>query len=169
MNPAAILLRAYYETLHGLLIENRDRIEAVLNKALAEGFADLNPSGFDAEKFDAYRDAALSFLAERIEMYNPIGIQYTFERVPTGLARQLELQLNWYDSTAEFEALRQAARRLAEPDMTDERLKQLAGELIGLCGAFPDKSIIAAYQQGPALSKLPDHALAKAIEQIIES
>ena len=70
MSPTAILLQAYYETLHGLLVENSGRIETVLNKALAEGFADLEPSGFDAEKFDAYRDAALAFLAERIEMYN---------------------------------------------------------------------------------------------------
>ncbi len=160
-------MRAYYETLHDFLIENKQGIEKAMDKTLAEHIKVLNPPNFDDEKFDAYHDAALAFLAERIEMYNPIGIQYTFDRAPSALAHQLELQLNWFDSTEEFDALKEAAEQLAETDMSDERLKQLAEKLVRQAGAFPDKSIITAYEDKPALPKLPDYTLAKAIEQLI--
>jgi len=53
--------------------------------------------------------------------------------------------------------------------MTDHRLRQLAGQLISETGAFPDKSIISAYQAEPALPKLPDYIVAKAVEEIINS
>ena len=160
-------MRAYYEILYELLDSNKASLEQAIEKLLTEGIERLAPADFDDEKFDAYRDAAFAFLAERIEMYNPIGIQYTFDRPPTALARQLELQLNWFDSTAEFDALKEAAEQLTEPDMSDERLKQLAEKLVHQAGAFPDKSIISTYENKPALPKLPDFALAKAIEQLI--
>jgi len=162
-----MLLYAYYETLHELLVENTRRIEKAIDRTLAEQIEFLKPPDFDDEKFDAYREAAEAFLAERIEAYNPVGIQYTFDRPPTALARQLELQLNWFDSTQEFDALKEAAGQLAEFDMSDDRLKQLAEKLIGRAGAFPDKSIIATYEDKPALQKLPDYTLAKAIEELI--
>lgn len=167
MNPTIILLRAYYETLHNLLIENKGDIKAVINKTVAAELKALKPADFNAKKFDAYRDAAVAFLDERIETYNPIGIQYTFDRVPTALAQQLELQLNWFDSTAEFEQLKQTAEELAEPATSDDRLKELANELIRRSGAFPDGSIISAYHTDPTLQKLPDYALARAIEELI--
>jgi len=167
MNPTTILLRVYYESLHNFLVENKGAIEKAISKTVANELKALNPPDFDADKFDAYCKAALAFLAERIEMYNPIGIQFTFDRPTTALAHQLELQLNWFDSTGEFEALKKTAKQLAEPDMTDERLKQLAKKLVRRCGAFPDKSIITTYKDKPALQKLPDYALAKAIEKVI--
>ena len=167
MNPTTILLRAYYETLHNFLVENKGHIEAAINKAVAAELKTLKPADFNAEKLDAYRDAAVAFLDERIETYNPIGIQYTFDRIPTHLAGQLELQLNWFDSTAEFEQLKQTAVELAEPATSDDRLKELANELIRRSGAFPDGSIVSAYHADPAPSKLPDYALAKAIEELI--
>jgi hypothetical protein len=39
----------------------------------------------------------------------------------------------------------------------------------GVVGAFPDKSIISAYEADPALGKLPDYVVARAIEEIITS
>ena len=167
MSPTTILLRAYYETLHNFLVENKGPIEAAINKVAATELKTLNPADFNTDKFDAYRDAAVAFLEERIETYNPIGIQYTLDRIPTALARQLELQLNWFDSTDEFEQLKQAAAELAEPAMSNDRLKELANELIRRSGAFPDKSIISAYHTDPTLQKLPDYALARAIEELI--
>jgi hypothetical protein len=167
MNPTTILLRAYYETLHDFLIENKDRIGSTINKTIAAELKKLNPAGFNAEKFDAYCEAAVAFIDERIEAYNPVGIQYTFDEPPTALARQLELQLNWFDSTEEFEELKQAASELAEADMSDERLKELANRLVQQAGAFPDKTIIAAYETAPVLLHLPDYALAKSVEKII--
>jgi len=169
MNPTALLLRAYYEALHDFLIENRDRTKTAMNKTIAAELKKLKPADFNADKFDAYCEAAVAFLEERIEAYNPLGIQYTFDRPPTKLAQQLELQLNWFDSTKEFEELRQTAAALAEADMSDERLKELARRLVHRAGAFPDKTIIVAYEAAPALQKLPDYALAKSIEEIIAS
>jgi len=175
MDETKLLLNAYYEALYQRLEANKAllavKIEDLLKQEIAQrGFAD-----FDDDKYAAYRDACLAFVDERIETYNPIGIQYTFDRVRAKEVFELELQLNWYDSRAEFEALRQAARdavlseakNQAEAEMTQERLKELAGELIAEVGAFPDKSIVSAYEAEPALNKLPDYIVGRAIEEIV--
>jgi len=122
---------------------------------------------FNNEKYAAYRDACLVFLDERLETYNPIGIQYTFGRIRAHEAIQLELQLDWYDSTEEFEALMKVIHGKVTEGMTEEEMWQLAGELIREVGAFPDTSIMSAYEAEPALSKLPDYVVARAIEEII--
>lgn len=170
-----MLLNAYYEALYQRLEANKAllarKIEDLLKQEIAHhGFAD-----FDGDKYAAYRDACLAFVDERIEAYNPIGIQYTFDRIRAKEALHLELQLNWYDSRAEFAALRQAAqdavlseaKNQAEAQMLEERLKELADELIAEVGAFPDKSIISAYEAEPALNKLPDYIVGRAIEEIL--
>ena len=166
MSDTKLLLTAYWETLHDRLAANNDKLKSALDKIVAAQLKELTPPDFDADKFDAYCEAAHAFLAERIEMYNPLGIQYTFDRTSRSMAGKLELQLNWYDSTAEFEDLTKAAAELAA-GISDARLNELADELVRRCGAFPDKSIIAAYEQKPALQKLPDYALAKAIETLV--
>ena len=90
--------------------------------------------------------------------------------IPTGrLAAELEFQLDWYDSKGEFADLVTAARSLAGPDMADEAMRRLAEELIGLVGAFPDRSIISGYRVAPALQKLPDYILACAIEEVVRT
>lgn len=162
-------MKAYYEALCELLESNKDLLITKTEKLLRDEIESLGPANFDQEKYAAYRDAAAAFLDERIETYNPIGIQYTFDHTPTNLAFELELQLNWYDSRSEFQALTEAANAKAEPRMTDQRLRQLADELIRQMGAFPDKTIISAYQVKPALGKLPDYIVARAIEEIISS
>ena len=167
MNQTSLLLKAYFEALYELLDPNKVRLETTIDKLLTEEIKNLGLPDFDHEKYNAYRDACLAFVVERMEAYNPIGIQYTFDRVPTQLAHQLELQLNWFDSTAEFERLKQTAVELAEPAMSDDRLKKLANRMVRQLGAFPDRSIISTYQAAPALPKLPDYILAKAIEEII--
>ncbi len=167
MNQAGLLLNAYYEALYELLDSNKARLIEKIEDLLHSELENLGAVSFDREKYAAYRDACLAFVDERMETYNPIGIQYTFDRAASQLAYQLELQLNFYDSRAEFQALKEAARAKAEPDMADERLHQLANELICEVGAFPDKSIISAYQAAPALPKLPDYIVARAVEEII--
>ena len=167
MNQTSLLLRAYYEALYELLDSNKALLVEKIEDLLAGELENLGAVNFDREKYEAYCDACLAFVDERMETYNPIGIQYTFDRIPSPLAVQLELQLNFYDSRAEFQALKEAANAKAEPDMTDERLHQLANELIIQVGAFPDKSIISAYEAAPALGKLPDYIVARAIEKII--
>ena len=123
---------------------------------------------FDNEKYAAYIEACLAFVDERIETYNPFGIQYTFDQTRSREAFELELQLDWYDSRAEFENLVKAARSKAQTGEMEERLGFLAEELIKELGAFPDKSIISAYEAEPGLRKLPDYIVARTIEEIIK-
>ncbi len=167
MNETSLLLKAYYEALYELLQADEDLLHTRVEEILRQEIAKLGLGDFDEEKYAAYKDACLAFVDERMETYNPIGIQYTFDRIRAKEAVALELQLDWYDSRAEFEALRQAVRDKAEAGMAEQRLQELAGELITEVGAFPDKSIISAYKAGPALGKLPDYVVARAIEEVV--
>ncbi|MCP4711464.1 MAG: hypothetical protein GY869_22820, partial [Planctomycetes bacterium] len=118
---------------------------------------------------DAYLDAADTFVIERIETYNPVGVQYTFDPISPKETWEIETQLNWYDSRAEFEELAQIARKMVnQHPLTPETLTQSAQILINLMGAFPNKSIISGYLEAPTLQKLPDYLVACAIEVIIQ-
>ena len=167
MTDAGVLLRAYYEMLYERLTAREPVLRERIARHLHEALAAAGWTDFDSERYVAYLDAALAFLHERLEMYNPIGFQYTLEPIHSPLAARIELELDWYNATAEFERLRQAARSLAEPDMDASRLQVLAAELIDRCGAFPDRSIIDAYHEAPAVHKTPDYALALAIEETL--
>ena len=167
MSGTKLLLNAYYEALYERLCERRGLFDKIIEELLRDEIEDRGFVELTDSKYQAYRDAVLAFVDERIEMYNPIGIQYTFERRVSKFATELEMQLNWYDSRGEFDALRAAAREKSEKGMSHERMRQLAGELIDQLGAFPDKSIIAGYQAQPALNKLPDYIASLAIDQII--
>jgi hypothetical protein len=167
MNQTSLLLNAYYEALHNLLVENKARLVETAEKLLREELKNRSFGSFNHNKYDAYLDACLAFIAERIEMYNPIGIQYTVDRIPSGLAQELELQLNFYDSRSEFQQLKDAAADITRQGITDDELPRLATRLIAEHGAFPDKSIIAAYLADPTLNKLPDYITALSIENTI--
>lgn len=167
MNKTKLLLNAYYEALYERLEAKKDILATGVEKLLRAESAKREFENFDEEKYAAYRDACLAFLDERMETYNPIGIQYTFDHNRRQEAFKLELQLNWYDSRAEFKALIEAAHAKSEVEMMEERIGELADELIREVGAFPDKSIISAYEAKPGLGKLPDYVLARAIEESI--
>jgi len=167
MNETSVILRAYYEALYDLLVAEKDIMAARIDKLLAEEIAIREFESFDQDKYAAYQEACMAFVDERIEAYNPIGIQYVYDRCSAKEAFELELQLNWYDSRKEFRALVEAARNKSIKIVSDEELRSLAEELINEVGAFPDKSIIFAYESKPGLSKLPDYVVAKAIEEII--
>ncbi|HUU16374.1 MAG TPA: hypothetical protein VMW72_04430 [Sedimentisphaerales bacterium] len=167
MSGASLLLKAYYEALHERLQANKELLAKRIDELLAEEVAERGFEDFDEDKYAAYRDACLAFVDERIELYDPFGIQYTFDRTRAKEAFELELQLDWYDSRAEFEALVEAARDKAKTGVTQERLRPLADELIRELGAFPDKSIISSYEAEPGLRKLPDYVVARTIEEIV--
>ncbi|MFA5252025.1 MAG: hypothetical protein WC454_05525 [Phycisphaerae bacterium] len=167
MNEKNLLLKAYYEALYENLEANKELLATRIEKLLREEIVKRGFENFDEEKYAAYRDACLAFVEERLETYNPIGIQYTFDRIRAKEAAELELQLNWYDSRAEFETLLEAVRAKAEIEMSEERMRQLADELIKEAGAFPDGSIISAYEAAPTLGKLPDYIVARAIEEAV--
>lgn len=167
MSETGLLLKAYYEALYELLEAGKDLLATRIEELLHEEVENRGFEDFNEDKYAAYRDACIAFVDERIETYNPIGLQYTFDRSRVREAFELELQLNWYDARAEFEALAEAACEKTQSPLTDERLRLLAGELIEQVGAFPDKSIISAYEAAPALGKLPDYIVARAIKEII--
>ena len=160
-------MKAYYEALYERLQANKEHLAARIETLLAEEIAERGFENFDEDKYAAYKDACLAFVDERIELYDPFGIQYTFDRTRAKEAFELELQLNWYDSRAEFETLIEAARDKAKTGVTEERLQLLADELIRELGAFPDKSIISSYEAEPGLRKLPDYVVARTIEEIV--
>ena len=167
MITTRILIKAYYERLYERMIAQRTGLNAEIDRLLAQ---EIDVRGFGplgSDKTQAYREACLAFVVERMEMYNPIGIQYTFDRTVMERAAELEFQINWYDSRDEFERLVAMAKSLSTDDAPDEMLTNLADELIRQVGAFPDRSIIAAYIKEPTLLKLPDYVLARAIEQVI--
>lgn len=165
-----LLLKAYYERLHERMAADRARLDAWIETTLPAEIERQGLGPMDGHQLQAYREACLAFVDERTEMYNPIGIQYTFDRPTSRQAMDLEFQLNWYDSRREFEDLVAAARSLvsdAPDDVSDEMLHELADRLIRQAGAFPDRSIVAGYAAGPTLQKLPDYIVASAIETVV--
>ncbi|NIP22369.1 MAG: hypothetical protein GWN67_13880 [Phycisphaerae bacterium] len=169
MSETKLLLNAYYEALYERLEIQKELLIAKIEQILQTEFENRNFGSITQERYNAYRDACLAFIDERKEMYNPIGIQYTFDNIRRKQAFELELQLNFYDSRAEFEALVEAAQNKLQARTDKQELLELADELINEVGAFPDKSIISAYEAEPALNKLPDYITARAIEEIITS
>ena len=172
MNPTRIILNAYFERLCDLLEAAEhlahDRIKELLTN-------EINKRNFnitDPEKFTAYLEAATAFFAERLESYNPIGIQWTMPTPTAEEAFQIESILDWYDSRPEFDTLCRAAHQKAQHlDQSSNDpatpLQKLADELIKKCGAYPNKSIIQTYQSHPQLNHLPDYIVSRLIEQII--
>lgn len=167
MSPGHLLLQAYYERLHERMAEGRDRLVARVDELLGAQIAQQGFGDMDASRLDAYRDACVAFIDERLESYNPIGIQYTFDRTSSRAAAELEFQLNWYNSRSEFADLVAAARSRAGAGVPDGMLQNLADDLIRQVGAYPDRSIMEAYTAEPALQKLPDYIVACVVEEII--
>ncbi len=166
MNETKVLLQAYYEILYERMEAQKKRLIGAVDELLAGEVGRQAYEGFDEEKFAAYREACLAFVDERIEAYNPTGLQYLYDREVAKGAFKLELQLNWYDSRAEFDSLVRQARSKSA-NMSDENVHKLAAELLEQMGAFPDKSIIAGYEAQPGLQKLPDYIVARSIERVI--
>lgn len=167
MSDASVLLKAYYEALYEGLETRKDILVDRIDKLLSEEIRKRGFEDFDEEKYKAYHDACLAFIDERIEAYNPIGVQYVYDRCNAKEVIELEFQLNWYDSRNEFRTLVETARSKADGDLAEDQLWLLAEKIIAEVGVFPDKSIISAYEEKPGLNKLPDYIVARAIEEVI--
>ena len=166
MTPEKILLNAYFETLYNKLLEQKDAVYKEIDQLLVPEIEKIE--AVSDEKIDAYRDACLAFVDERLETYNPIGLQYTFEVKDRKFAKELELQLNWFDSTEEFNKLLDAIKEIAKSGFDEKNVEQIARQLTKEFGAFPDKSIIDAFKEKPALQKIPDYVVACSIENILK-
>jgi len=167
MIETSIILKAYYEALYELLQANKEFLERRVEELLAKEVTERGFGNFNDDKYAAYVGACIAFIDERIEAYNPFGVQYTFDRSRRKEAFELELQLDWYDSRDEFENLVMAAHKKGRTDDAEEKLDILAEELIKERGAFPDETIISAYEAQPGLRKLPDYIVARTIEEIL--
>ena len=167
MSKTKLVLKVYYEILYERLLTSKELLRQGIEKMLPKEISKWGYEDFVDEKYRAYVDACIAFVDERIETYNPFGIQYTFDQNRAKEAFELELQLDWYDSRAEFENLVSAAHKKAQEGKAEERLEVLAEELIKELGAFPDRSIISGYEAEPNLRKLPDYIVARTIEEII--
>ena len=167
MSPAGLLLKAYYERLHERMQASRERLLARIDELLPAEVARRGFPDMDSGRLEAYREACVAFVDERLETYNPIGIQYTFDRTSSRGAAELEFELNWYNSRPEFADLVVAARSLAGSGVSDEALPDLVERLIAHAGAYPDRSIIETYTAEPALQKLPDYLVACVIEEVV--
>jgi len=186
-----MLLNAYLEQLHERLEEAKTECLAVIEDFLQQELANQDfGEALEGERYAAYLEAARSFVAERIETYNPIGMQYVYDGISGKEAIELDMQLNWYDSRAEYEDLKKAAREILAntppraAELQDEgtgvsesdnrvghrpTLQEMAGELISRCGAYPDRSIVEGYESAPALRKLPEYVVAREIEKILKT
>jgi hypothetical protein len=167
MNSGHLLLKAYYERLYERMQEGQARLVARVRELLSAEVARQGFANMDSSRLEAYRDACVAFIDERLESYNPIGIQYTFDRTSSHTAAELEFELNWYNSRPEFAALVATARSLVGPGVSDAELAGLADDLIRQVGAYPDESILKTYAAEPTLQKLPDYIVACAIEEIV--
>ncbi len=167
MSETIVLLKAYFEALHGILEEKRDILAENIKGELSKEIKNRGFKGVNQEKFAAYWEACLAFIEERIEAYNPFGIQYLYDRGRKKEAFKLELQLDWYDSSAEYKALFKAALDKIEASDPEKDFRKLAKELIREFGAFPNRSIISTYRAKPTLNRLPDYVVARLIEGIL--
>ena len=80
MNETRVLLQAYYEVLYERLEARRPLLTAKVDELLAAEVDAQGYEDFNGEKYAAYKDACLAFVDERIEAYNPVGLQYLFDR-----------------------------------------------------------------------------------------
>lgn len=167
MTEAGLLLRAYGELVYDLLESNRDALIERAGGLLSQEAESRSFEPFDSDKYEAYREACIAFIDERTEAFNPIGVQFTFDRVREKELARLETQLSWYDSRPEFEQLLLAAHDLADGVITDDNMAILAGEMVKQCGVFPDMSIISTYERKPGLNRLPDYIVARTIEELV--
>ena len=128
-------------------------------------------SGWDEENeavIKAYADAAASFIDERLYSYRLDHIDRFLQAASRGIstedAASLEISLDWYDCREEKKEI----DRFIETGLNLMRPGgDIAESLLDDFGAFPDKTIIEAYEKAPAKNHLPDYALALSLERVI--
>ncbi|MBN1766027.1 MAG: hypothetical protein JW860_12265 [Sedimentisphaerales bacterium] len=167
MKLSTVLLNAYYEALYDRLHPLKEQAVERMDRLLSAEIDKRYPRMLNEDGYAAYLEACAAFWDERLETYNPTGIQYLFDTVRSAISYELETQLSWYDSRRELDALMALVCLKAEPDMTAEQMSRRADEIIRLAGAFPDQSIIQTYLEKPDLEKVPDYIVATAIEESI--
>jgi len=165
-------MNAYIETLYERLSVAKDGCIQQMGPLLQ---SEIVAQQFDIhrpDKFDAYLEACVAFLDERLESYNPIGLQWIFPQTMVEEAFEMEAIVDWYDSRDEFDRLchqiKTKLQAYSDEACSEEAVKQLADELIAEHGAYPNHSIIEAYRRRPQKNYLPDLVVATVIEAVLE-
>jgi hypothetical protein len=172
MNQSRIVMNAYIETLYERLNVQKivciQQMRPLLQSEIAEQRFDIHRP----DKFDAYLEACVAFLDERLESYNPIGLQWTFPQTTIKEAFEMEAIVDWYDSRDEFDTLCQRIKAKLQSyndgACSEEVIGRLADELIAEHGAYPNQSIIETYRRRPQKNHLPDLVVATAIEATLK-
>jgi hypothetical protein len=156
--------------LHERLCARREEILVGIDDCLRRE-AELRPDWRleREEAFEAYLEAAEAFVDERTEAYDPVGVQYLYSGERRRRAGELGFELDWYGGREEYGRLLRAAEALVEEGVDADGLTRAAERLIGQCGAYPDRSILSGYEAEPAVHKLPDYAVARAIERVVRA
>jgi len=162
-----ILLNAYWERLYARIAEHRDPLSRRAGHLLSDEAGSRGFPGLTVDRLAALTEVAQAFLDERIEMYNPLGIQFRMDGRGLRDAAELEMRLAWYDGRGEYARLRNAVIEKAGSPLAGKRLQELADELIADLGAYPDRSIIRDFRKAPSAEKLPDYAVSVAIEEFL--
>ena len=168
MNKSRILMNAYIETLYERLSVEKEGCIRQMRPLLQSEIAAQQFDIHRPDKFDAYLEACVAFLDERLESYNPIGLQWTFPQTTVSEAFEMEAIVDWYDSRDEFESLRHQietkVQACSDEACSEEAIRRLADELIAEHGAYPNHSIIESYRRRPQKNHLPDLVVATVIE-----
>ncbi len=172
MNASRILMNAYIETLYERLCRRKETCIEQMKPLL---YCEIDAQQFDLhrpDKFEAYLEACVAFLDERLESYNPIGLQWTFPQTTVKEAFEMEAIVDWYDSHEEFEHLCRCIESKLHPyhdeGLSEETIRRLAAELVTEHGAYPNQSIIETYRDRPQKNHLPDLIVATAIEKTLK-
>jgi hypothetical protein len=167
MTQVRLLMQAYYEALYERLESRRDLLMRQIDPMLDRELARLGLQEVDPSRVSAYREACQAFIVERIELYNSVGLQYLFDRGDSGDAFTLQMNLDWYDSKAEFADLVRFARQKIDDGLAEIDIPDVVRDMIRQLGAYPDRSIIRDYEAEPTTQKLPDYVVARLVEQTI--
>jgi len=157
----------YFAKLDELLVRERARIEDLVRKKtrkeISKRWKDVN-----AERIEAYIEAAISFIEERLYAYSLDHLDRFLKAVTYGGSLEelasLDLSASWYNWQAEKEEI---DAKIETGLNIRQRPEDIVEDLLTEFGAFPNKSIINQYQQKPEKNYLPDYVLATAIQQVI--
>ena len=158
---------AYYVRLRLIISSARAGIEKSIREEIRDEFLSRWPESRD-EVIDAYADAAVSFIEERLYAYGLSSIDRFLMAASRGVSpgdlASLEISIDWYECSPEKEEIdARIEKGLNLMRAADEIVEGLLREF----GAFPDRTIIKAYDKAPAKNHLPDYALALALERFI--
>ncbi|MFH1731484.1 MAG: hypothetical protein ABIF82_07520 [Planctomycetota bacterium] len=158
----------YFAHLLDLLTRRRAKIETLILEQVQEEIA--SRYSHLAGRTRIYRDAAVGFLEERLyecrDDYWEKFLRPLVENITAAEIMEVAEQLSWYDMQREKEEIDERIETCLNIHRSPEDILEV---LVEEFGAFPNRSIIAAYSAKPKPNYLPEYALAVAIQQVVRA